>query len=113
MGRMSKNKGARGEREAAAELQRLFGCDACRGRQYSGGDDSPDVKHSIAGVHVEVKRVETLRIYDSIGQAIIDAGEKLPIVLHRKNNRPWLAIMRLEDLPGLVVQLYLTLQENA
>jgi hypothetical protein len=34
-------------------------------------------------------------------QAMKDAGEQVPVVLHRKNNKPWLAIMRLDDLPRL------------
>ena len=113
MGSKSRRKGAVGEREAAAELTRLFGCEAHRGRQYSGGDDSPDVKHSIAGVHVEVKRTECLSAYKAIEQAVADAGDKIPIVLHRRNNKPWLAVVRLDDLPALVALLYLTLAENA
>ncbi len=113
MGRRSKDKGARGEREAAKELSRLFGCEARRGRQYSGGDDSPDVMHSIEKVHIEVKRRETLRLYPAVEQAASDAGDRLPVVLHRQNNKPWLAIVRLDDLPEVAVQLYLTLMENA
>lgn len=109
----SKAKGARGEREAAAELVRLFGCEARRGQQYSGGDDSPDVKHSIKKVHIEVKRCERLRAYEAIEQAVADAGDRLPVVLHRQNGKPWLAIVRLDDLPEVAVQLYLTMMENA
>jgi hypothetical protein len=45
-------------------------------------------------------------------QAIGDVGENIPVVLHRSNNRPWVAIVRLDDLPRLAVQLYLTLAEN-
>jgi hypothetical protein len=43
MGRMSRQKGKRGEREAAAELGQLLGVDARRGVQYQGGPESPDV----------------------------------------------------------------------
>ena len=42
-GRSSKQKGPRGEREAAAELGALLGVDARRGVQYQGGPGSPDV----------------------------------------------------------------------
>jgi len=113
MGSKSRNKGKRGEREAAKELQRLFGCEARRGVQYSGGVDSPDVTHSIDGVHIEVKRVEALRLWDSIEQAVDEAGGNIPVVLHRANDRPWLAIVRLDDLPELATKLYLTLAENS
>lgn len=113
MGLRSRNKGKRGEREAAGEIVRLFNVDARRGRQYSGGDDSPDVITGIHDVHFEVKRAELLSLYAAMEQASRDAGEKLPVVLHKKNRKPWVAIVRLDDLPQLAVQLYLTLAENA
>jgi hypothetical protein len=34
-------------------------------------------------------------------QAIADAGDHIPVVLHRANKRPWVAIVRLDDLPRL------------
>jgi hypothetical protein len=112
MGAMSKRKGKRGELEAASEIRRLFRVEACRGRQYQGCDDAPDIRTAIAKVHFEVKRVETLRLHDALQQAIADAGDKLPVVLHRANQKPWVAIVRLDDLPQLAVQLYLTLAQN-
>lgn len=112
MGLRSRNKGKRGEREAAAEIRRLFHTEARRGRQFCGSDDSPDVVTDILGVHFEVKRRETLRLYDALAQTAQDAGEKIPVVLYRQNRKPWLAIVRLDDLPLLAVQLYLTLAED-
>jgi hypothetical protein len=112
MGTMSKRKGARGELEAAAELRRLFRVEARRGRQFQGCADAPDVRAAIPSVHIEVKRVEALRLYPAIEQAIADAGENVPLVLHRTNNNPWVAIVRLDDLPKLAVQLYLTMAQN-
>lgn len=55
---------------------------------------------------------EIARLYPALEQAIGDVGENIPVVLHRSNNRPWVAIVRLDDLPRLAVQLYLTLAEN-
>ena len=112
MGLRSRNKGKRGEREAAAEIRRLFHIEARRGRQFCGSNDSPDVVTDILGVHFEVKRRETLRLNDALAQTAQDAGEKIPVVLYRQNRKPWLAIVRLDDLPLLAVQLYLTLAEN-
>jgi Holliday junction resolvase len=112
MGLRSRNKGKRGEREAAAELRRLFGVEARRGRQYAGGDESPDVLTGIPKVHFEVKRTETLRLYQALSQAITDADASIPVVLHRQNHKPWVAVVRLDDLPHLAVQLYLTLAAN-
>jgi hypothetical protein len=112
MGAMSRRKGCRGELEAAAKLRRLFHVEARRGRQYCGADDAPDVQAAIPGVHFEIKRVESLRLYPALEQAIGDASTKIPVVLHRANQRPWVAIVRLDDLPKLAVQLYLTLAQN-
>ncbi len=112
MGRHSLNKGKRGEREAAAEIRKIFGTDASRGRQYQGGDDSPDINTGITDVHFEVKRVESLRLYPAMEQAKNDAGPKLPVVLHRKNSKPWLAIVRLEDLPLLAFLIHEVVQKD-
>ena len=112
MGARSRRKGKRGELEAAAEIRRLFRVEARRGRQYQGTDESPDVLAAIPEVHFEVKRVEALRLYESLAQATEDAGDSVPVVLHRANRRPWVAIVLLDDLPRLAVQLYLTLAQN-
>jgi Holliday junction resolvase len=104
---MQRDKGKRGEREAAAELVRLFRCEAYRGRQYQGGDDSPDVKASISNIHFEVKRTERLQVYAAMAQAMEDSGVlDIPVVLHRANAKPWLAIVRLADLPRLAEILF-------
>lgn len=112
MGKKSRHKGCRGEREAAAEISRLFHVEARRGRQYCGDPEAPDVRTAIAQVHFEVKRTESLRLYPAMEQAAADAGENVPVVLYRANHRPWVAIVRLEDLPRLAVQLYLTLAQQ-
>ncbi len=113
MALFSRNKGKRGEREAAAEIRSLFRTDAERGCQHHGGDDSPDIRTSIEKVHFEVKRNESFRLYDALDQAIADAGDNIPVVLHRPNRQPWVAVVRLDDLPALATQLYLTLAENS
>lgn len=98
-------KGARGEREAAQEWARVTGCKARRGQQFAGGTDSPDVVHDCGAIHLEAKRVERGNPYDWMDQAVRDAGGKIPLVLHRRNNRPWLAIVRLDDVPGLAQEI--------
>ena len=108
-GRMSRNKGASGERELARELSRLLGVDARRGQQHCGGPDSPDVKIDIPDLHIECKRTERLRLYEAMEQATEDASKgldegqqpKVPVVCHRSNRKPWLLTVRLEDLPRL------------
>jgi len=113
MGLRSRNKGKRGEREAAAEIRRIFRTEASRGRQFAGTDDSPDIRTAIPKVHFEVKRAESFRLYDALAQAIADAGENIPVVLHKQNRQAWVAVVRLEDLPQLAVQIYLTLAQNS
>ena len=104
-------KGKAGEREAAKRLAELFNVDARRGQQYHGGPDAPDIVTGIPGVHFEVKRTEKLWLWKAIDQAIDDAADTdVPVVLHRANGKPWVAIVHLDDLPKLAVQLYLTLQ---
>lgn len=101
MGKASREKGARGEREIAA-LLRSYGFDGHRGRQYNGADGSPDV-YGLPGWHIEVKRTEALRLWDAVKQAESDAreGEK-PVVMHRRNGSEWLAIMKADDFLELV-----------
>lgn len=103
----SRAKGARAEREAAAEWAALFPgtVTARRGQQFAGGTDSPDVVTSMENVHLEVKRTERGNPYLWVAQAVRDAGAKLPIVLHRRNGQDWLAIVRLCDLPRLAKEV--------
>ena len=101
MGRRSRSKGKRGEREAARELARVLGIRARRGQQFAGGTESPDVVTECDELHIEVKRTESFRLYASLDQAIADAGDKLPLVLHRCNRQPWVVILRLDDLVEL------------
>ena len=96
----SRRKGAEGERELANELRKL-GYDAHRGVQYKGGQDSPDVV-GIDGFHIECKRVEKLNIEDAMKQSERDAGDNVPLVIHRKNREEWKVTMRLDDFIELI-----------
>lgn len=92
----SRAKGASGERELSNVL-REYGFNARRGQQFSGANGDPDVV-GIDGVHIECKRVERLNIFDAMEQSCRDAREgETPVVMHRKNRKPWLVTMRLED----------------
>lgn len=91
----SRQKGARGEREFAL-LCREHGYDGCRrGQQYSGIEGEDVV--GLPDIHVEVKRVERLNLYNAMAQSRRDADDnQLPIVAHRKNNCEWLITMPAE-----------------
>ena len=99
----SRDKGARGEREAAAELRRVLGIEARRGVQHAGGPDSPDIVTENFPVHIEVKRAERFELYGALAQATKDAGGKMPLVLHRRNHRPWVFVAYSGDLLALAV----------
>lgn len=98
MGKFSREKGARGERELAAKLKELGIADAYRSRQYCGAATSADLL-GIPGIHAEVKRCESLSLYKAYEQAKRDTGESedIPTVFHRKNGKPWLVVLSLED----------------
>lgn len=95
----SKQKGKRGENELVRKLKE-YGYNTRRSVQYNGkADDGQADLIGLDGIHVEVKRVERLNIYDAIEQAKRDSknSDNLPAVFHRKNNCEWLVTMRLED----------------
>jgi len=103
MGLMQRRKGAAGEREAAAKLNEVLGTHLRRGRQYCGSPESPDVAGDLPGLHLEVKRVEALRLYPSLEQARRDAGTgEVPAVMHRMNKKPWVVIVYADDLIRLL-----------
>jgi Holliday junction resolvase len=102
MGRMSRQKGKRGEREAAAELGAILGVDARRGVQYQGGPDSPDVVLDGVPIHVEAKRTERLSLWAAVEQAKADApAGAVPIVWHKCNRRESVVILETSQLLAL------------
>lgn len=99
-------KGKSGEREIA-NLLTSKGFPSRRGVQYEGGSDSPDIiVDNLPQYHFEVKRVERGSLYPWLDQAIRDCKmKKVPVVLHRRSQNPWVAILRLEDFLNLVKPL--------
>lgn len=96
-GRASQRKGADGERELAAIFKK-HGYDCTRGGSLSFGE-VPDLS-GLPGIHVEVKRVERLNVQEAMEQSIRDCqqmGDGIPALFHRRNRKPWLVTMRLED----------------
>lgn len=88
----SKQKGKRGEREAARFLCEN-GFPGCRrGQQFSGSPDSPDVV-GLPGWHIEVKFTENLQLHAAVAQAARDSGGKPWIVMHRRNRGEWMATL--------------------
>ena len=97
MGKSSQRKGAAGERELAALLS-AAGYECQRGGSLSFGE-IPDVL-GLPGIHIECKRVEKLNVGEAMEQAIRGSDRMLdgmPAMFHRRNRKPWLVTMRLED----------------
>lgn len=95
----SRAKGARGEREACEALSRV-GIDCTRTAQYCGKGGTADLACA-SEVHWEVKFSERLNPYAYLDQAIRDSTptRRVPAVLMRSTYRPWLVMLRLDDLP--------------
>ena len=102
MGRKSKAKGGRGEREIV-QIFRDHGFEADR-TPYSGANKNfPGDVMGPPGLHLEVKRQENTRFYEWMKQAESDRKPgRMPLVLHRKNNGEWLVFCRLDHF----IQLY-------
>lgn len=96
----SRDKGKNGELELA-KLLRAHGFPARRGRQFHGGQTSPDVI-GIEGFHIECKRVQAGNLYNWLAQARADAGTSVPVVMHRRNHKEWVAILPLTNFLALV-----------
>lgn len=96
MGKTSREKGKRGEREFAALCRKHGFNEARRGQQFNGIEGKDVV--GLPGFHVEVKRVERLNLSAAMDQAQEDAAEgEIPIVAHRKNREPWRITIAAEE----------------
>lgn len=96
MGKTSRDKGKRGERELACKL-REHGFDTRRGQQFCGASGDADVI-GLDGIHIECKRTESFRLWDALAQSRADAREgEFPVVMHRKNACEWVVVQPLDD----------------
>jgi len=107
MGRLSRQKGKRVEREAAAALAAVLGIEARRSVQYSGRAGDADLQTSLPGIHFEVKARAghaCLRFHE---QATSDAGlDAVPVVMLREDGDPrFYALVALDHLPQLAATI--------
>lgn len=104
-GRGSKAKGKNGELELMHILRDTYGYKVRRGDCFRGESDVIGLE----GVHIEVKRVERLNIYNAISQAVEEAekkGDGSPAVFHRINRAEWLVTLRLADFMDIYGEAY-------
>ena len=98
MGKMSRDKGKRFERQLARIFREYGYADSRRTAQYCGNTgDASDVV-GLPGIHVEAKHVEQMRLYEWMDQAKRDTAgtEEKPVVFHKKNNHEILVTMQLD-----------------
>jgi len=105
MGKPSRDKGKRGERQAAKAIGEHWGHEVRRTRQSDGAYD-PDLA-GITGVWIEVKSLKRIALHRHYEQAKGDAGGgDIPIVVHKEDRGPWLVTCSVEDLKELAETLW-------
>jgi Holliday junction resolvase len=110
-GKMSRDKGKRGERELSKALTELLGVECRRGQQYNGIEGQDVV--GVDGLHIESKWVERLNVRAAYEQADRDAGPcAVPVVCHKRNGKPWLITMALDEIINFATAISMA-QHNA
>lgn len=103
MGKMQREKGKRGERAAARVWNELFGSDLRRSSQYCGQSDESDDIVGWPGLSFEVKWVEKLNVLAALEKCAQDAADDCkPVLLHKRNRKPWLFTCFVDDLPEII-----------
>ena len=112
MGRASREKGKRGEREFVHAL-RALGIDARRTQQFSGKAGDADVDSELEGIHWEVKRRTSIAANRFLEQAEEDRKEnQSPVVAMREDRGPWMILLKLDDLETLARTLVDALDQS-
>lgn len=93
-GKLSRNKGARGEREVC-NILRAAGYDVARANQ-SAGARCPDVD-GVPGIWIEVKIGKRVNTRAAWRQACNDTDSREPVVVWRDDREEWMVHCRLES----------------
>jgi hypothetical protein len=102
MGKLSRDKGKKGERDFVKVLKFFGFSKSYRSQQYSGkapDGSSADVQcPELPAIHWEVKNVEKLNLWAAMSQVLADRPVgKIPVVAHTKNNCGFLCTLPAED----------------
>lgn len=101
IGRASRNKGKRGEREFANICKDKGFPNAHRTAQFRGNTGAAGDVEGLPGIHIECKFVENLNLRAAMEQSRNDAAANgngdFPIVVHKKSRQPWLITMDIDD----------------
>lgn len=95
----SRQKGARGEREARDAVKLHWGSKDCIRAAQANGSYSADLLGAPEGLHVEVKFYASIAALKFLRQAEADAREgEIPVVLMRENgDKEWTLMVRVKD----------------
>lgn len=97
----SRRKGAKGETEFIKLHLAPVWPEAKRNLDQFG-DDKRDCLN-VAGVHWQIKRTETFRVWDAVKQAETEAAPTdLPVVAFRRNRSKWMCVIDAEELVALL-----------
>ena len=113
MGKHSRQKGKRGEREAAAQIAHYWGAvGARRSVQFCGRAGDADLT-GVPGIHVECKRYARIAALDFLEQAEMDAtAGEVPVVLMREDcATEWTVMLRVSQAPEFARRLVAMLGE--
>ena len=99
MGKMSRDKGKRYERELASMFREYGYTEARRTSQYCGNTGDASDVIGLPGIHIEAKHQEKIKIYNWMNQAIHDSTKSgnIPVVFFRSNKKETLVCMRFND----------------
>lgn len=103
----SRQKGARGEREARDAVKLHWGSKDCIRAAQANGSYSADLLGAPEGLHVEVKFYASIAALKFLRQAEADAREgEIPVVLMRENgDKEWTVMFRIKDTKEVVACL--------
>lgn len=100
MGKMSREKGKRFERQTAALFQEAGYPEAHRTAQFRGNTGQAGDVEGVPLLHIECKHAEQMHLYAWMAQAVHDAEaenkDNLPVVIHKQNNKKVLVTMEWE-----------------
>lgn len=111
MGKFSRDKGKRGEREARDQCKKYWGATDCIRAGQACGAYAADLLNALPGAHLEVKRIKGIAAMNYLLQADDDRQpDEFPVVLMRPDGVPtWAVMFKIED-TAKFVEAYLAQQ---
>ena len=100
--RAERTKGAVAEREVIQHIRAAGWKDAERTSNGRAQDGRSDIARGPEGCAIEVKRQERLNVPRAFDQLTADAGDLLPVLVHRPSRHEWMATLPLADLLPLL-----------